>query len=70
MSKATIDELGDLHGAIAKKLKEQIETGEVSASLLKEAREFLKDNNIEATADNPEMKQLGDILPFAVVEGE
>lgn len=48
MSKATTDELGALHAAIAKQLREKIESGDASASDLAVAVRFLKDNGIEA----------------------
>lgn len=47
------------------------ETGEVnalrvtpSAAVLAQARQFLKDNNIEATKANAKLKALADVLPF------
>lgn len=58
MNKADEKELGSLHGALAKLLKTELErehfdpkTGEIipcPAALLNVARQFLKDNKIEA----------------------
>lgn len=52
--KASTNELDELHGTVAKKLKEAIdEMGSDTkglASVLNVARQFLKDNNIEAAA--------------------
>lgn len=64
MSKATEEALGELHGAIAKKLKERIESGEVTAAELSVARQFLKDNYIQADAGKNEgLQGLADALP-------
>lgn len=52
MSKADIDELGTLHGALARKLSELLEEvdGDTkgAAAVLNVARQFLKDNNVDA----------------------
>lgn len=68
MSKATNDQMDSLHGALASHLTEAIKhpgEGGVSASLLKEAREFLKDNNVSADiAKNKPLQALTDTLPF------
>jgi hypothetical protein len=48
MSKATKESLDALHGAIAKALAEKIEKGEATAADLAVARQFLKDNGIDA----------------------
>lgn len=47
MNKADEKELGSLHGTLAKILKEELER-EPSPALLNVARQFLKDNKIEA----------------------
>ncbi len=39
--------LADLHLELAKNLLEKVRNGEMDARLLKEARDFLKDNNIQ-----------------------
>ena len=51
MARASEKALGELHNAVAKAFKLQIEAGECPASLLKEAREFLKDNGISCDPD-------------------
>lgn len=50
MSKATIEELNDLHSLVAKSLAEKIRTGEFTAADLNVARQFLKDNGVEQAA--------------------
>ena len=67
--------LGELHAALAEVLREQPrrarQGGEVNAFLLNVVRQFLKDNGIEASADNEgiagvqEALRLVDDLPFA-----
>lgn len=69
MSKATEDSLNSLHGALAEVLMEAIkakdEDGKVNASVLSVARQFLKDNGVEALPDkNPGLKSLAESLPF------
>ena len=64
MSKATQKALSELHGEFARKLKDILhapvpEGGEgISASHLNVIRQFLKDNNIDALPDNPDMASL------------
>ena len=49
--KASDKELSELHGQLAKRFKEMLESGEpLKASDHNVIRKFLKDNNIEATA--------------------
>lgn len=50
MSKASVTELDLLHKLIAQKLAERIQSGEFTAADLNVARQFLKDNGIEAQA--------------------
>lgn len=63
------NELGDLHSALAKILKEQVnlrdENGKCNAAILNVARQFLKDNGIDAAPEhNQELKELAEELPF------
>lgn len=71
--KASNEALGALHGALADHLKLQIEAAkkdgsQLPASLVKEIREFLKDNGVEQvpTLTNPVGKLLDGAaaLPF------
>lgn len=71
--KATESELNDLHGVLAKVLKEEVQRIIIdkdgnagrNASMINVARQFLKDNKIEALAEHsPELKNLVDALPF------
>ena len=78
MSNGTVKDLGDLHGIVARTLKDQILNGvttvskdgtieQVSApaSVLNVARQFLRDNNIECLgANNEDIKGLVEELPF------
>lgn len=48
--KATTAELNELHKLIAQKLADKIRSGEYTAADLNVARQFLKDNGIEALA--------------------
>lgn len=50
MSKATNEILNELHGALAKELMKRIKDGTASPADLNAARQFLKDNGIEAQA--------------------
>jgi hypothetical protein len=74
MSRATVKELHELHGILAKEFRKRIQDGTATAADLAQARQFLKDNNVEtlATPDNP-LGQLGaaltDGLPFAGSDG-
>jgi|TARA_R110002074_G_scaffold223181_1_gene394120 hypothetical protein len=78
MSNGTVNELGELHGIIARTLTDQLKNGvtQVSkdgtievisapASVLNVARQFLRDNNIECSgATNADVKALTESLPF------
>jgi hypothetical protein len=78
MSNATVNELGKLHGIIAKALADQIKNGTkvenkdgkletipAPASVLNVARQFLRDNNIECSgAHNEDVVALTESLPF------
>lgn len=66
MGKATDDALRDLHGLLAKEFAARIKSGEAPAAILKEAREFLKDNKIESLATpGSALQSIADSLPFA-----
>jgi hypothetical protein len=59
MSKATEQELSELHGEFARFLKKRLQSDDVTAADLGQVRQFLKDNRIEASiADNPDMGEL------------
>ena len=78
MSNGTVKDLGDLHGIIARTLKDQLLNGVTTvskdstieqisapASVLNVARQFLRDNNIECLgANNEDIKGLVEELPF------
>lgn len=78
-NKATSESMETLHGALAKVLTDAIENGTkvldkdgevvtlpATAPLLNVARQFLKDNGIEAdAAKNPATLKLAEVLPFA-----
>ncbi|OZI20048.1 hypothetical protein CAL26_21070 [Bordetella genomosp. 9] len=59
MSKATVDALGELHGAVAKELTRRINADEASAADIGAAIKFLKDNQITASIeDNSQLQDL------------
>ena len=78
MSNGTVKDLGNLHGILARTLKDQIVNGittvskdgtieqiSAPASVLNVARQFLRDNNIECLgANNEDIKGLVEELPF------
>ena len=78
MSNGTVNELGELHGIIARTLTDQLKNGvtQVSkdgtievisapASVLNVARQFLRDNNIECMgAANEDITAITEDLPF------
>jgi|TARA_Y100000817_G_scaffold253427_1_gene206241 hypothetical protein len=59
------EKLKELHGVLANKLLERVKDPEVKSSDLNVARQFLKDNNIDAvpTQDSP-LQKLIEELPF------
>lgn len=63
--------LEELHKTLAQELLTRIRSGEEKASILNVARQFLKDNGIEAipVADSP-LKSLIDELPFDTEDEE
>jgi len=61
--------LKDLHEVLAKELLKRVKDPEAKASDLNVARQFLKDNGIEAIpTDNSPLKSLVDELPFNTEE--
>jgi hypothetical protein len=63
MTKASVDDLSALHGAIAKELTRRITNDEASAADIGAAIKFLKDNSITASIeDNSQMKSLKEKL--------
>jgi len=59
------DKLKELHNELAEKLLEKVRDEEVTASELNVARQFLRDNGVDAmpTDDSP-LKSLMNELPF------
>lgn len=79
MSKATQKALSDLHGEFARKLKDILGKGKdgeeaIGASHLNVIRQFLKDNHIDSTVDNPDLQALNEAtrasLPFTPEQDE
>jgi hypothetical protein len=69
-SKATTEALEGLHGAIAKALADKIANGEATAADLAVARQFLKDNGIDAIPrKGTGLGDLVDSLPFPDADG-
>ena len=70
--RAKESELSELHVMLAKILKEQIhlkdDQGKVNSAVLNVARQYLKDNGIEASKEAPHLKELAVSLPS--FEGE
>jgi hypothetical protein len=63
--KASEEALDALHGAIAKALAERIKDGSATAADLAVARQFLKDNGIDAVPKQSKpLKDLAASLPF------
>ncbi|WAW10010.1 hypothetical protein NB640_12445 [Oxalobacter vibrioformis] len=71
MTKAAPKEkLGELHTALAEVLLAEIKKDETPAAILNVARQFLKDNGIEALAvPTSPLGQLATVLPFPSQEG-
>lgn len=64
-TKATQDALDKLHGELARALADRIKSGEATASDLNVARQFLKDNGIDAIPrDASPLADLAKSLPF------
>ena len=65
MTKKLEKVLDELHTELAETLLQKVRSGEAKASDLNVARQFLKDNGIEAIpVDNSPLKSLVDELPF------
>lgn len=65
MSKASLDDLHDLHSLLARELAKKIRGGDFTAADLNVARAFLKDNNVEQAAlPGTPIRSLADSLPF------
>lgn len=63
--KASIDELHDLHGLLAREFNKRVREGTATAADLAQARQFLKDNNVEQAAlPGTPLRSLADSLPF------
>jgi len=57
--------LTELHNILAEKLLERVKDSEAKSSDLNVARQFLKDNNIDAVpVDNSPLQKLLEELPF------
>ena len=64
-SNATVNNLGELHGLLARTLAETLRSGEATPAHLNVVRQFLRDNNIECFgANNEDIKSLVEELPF------
>ncbi|UYO52490.1 hypothetical protein [Rhodopseudomonas palustris] len=71
MSKATTAAMEALHGALALALANKIASGEATAADLAVARQFLKDNGIDAVpTDSNGLGKLAAQLPFATDDPE
>ena len=58
--------LTELHGILAEKLLERVKDPECKSSGLNVARQFLKDNNIDAIPiDGSPLSKLAESLPFS-----
>ncbi len=58
-------ELGKLHEALSQLLMERIQSGEAGSGELSVARQFLKDNGIDANVNQSEpLMNLAKVLPF------
>ena len=65
MTHGTVNDLGELHGLLARTLAEHIKSGEATPAHLNVARQFLRDNNIECLgATNEDIQSLTEALPF------
>lgn len=63
-NKATEALLAELHGAMARQMKQKLESGDLTAADLNVIRQFLKDNGINSDGESdPNMKSLADDLP-------
>jgi hypothetical protein len=68
MTKASEDELAELHAAVAKKLKAMLKDPECSAQDIAQAIKFLKDNNIAADIGySKPLKDLKEVVDTATL---
>lgn len=59
----------ELHEVLARELLNRIKSGEEKASILNVARQFLKDNSIEAIPEEGSaIKELIEELPFQITD--
>jgi hypothetical protein len=64
--KAPVEQLNELHGALAKEFRKRIKEGTATAADLAQARQFLKDNHIEQLGvPGTPLDDLAKDLPFA-----
>ena len=61
--KATQDDLDGLHGLLARYFASELGKGDAPPSLVNAARQFLRDNHIEASVANGTIKQIADGIP-------
>ena len=70
-SKASQEQLEGLHGVLAQTLAEKLKGGDVDAATLGVARQFLKDNGIDAVpTEGGGLGDLAKALPFQPTEEE
>lgn len=61
---ATENELSELHAMVARKMKEDLKSGEVNAAYLSVITKFLKDNGIECEGQkNDDLQDIAANLP-------
>lgn len=77
MSKATKNELNELHALVAKVIKDKLKSGEFTTQELNAAINFLKNNGVQADPDfSADLQDIRDTvvdittLPFKVVGNE
>lgn len=59
------DILEEMHTLLAEDLTERIKSGKATSADLSVARQFLKDNAIDASAQhNAPLRRLADVVPF------
>ena len=61
--KATQDDLDGLHGLLARYFAAELGKGDAPPSLVNAARQFLRDNHIEASVANGTVIQIADGVP-------
>lgn len=64
-SRPTVDSLNTLFDELITRITDKLKDPECPASILKEARELLKDNGIEATDEGlSKLREVDNLLPF------